>query len=96
MSLVIFGDGMHGKDAVRMRGHTTGATSILYKQLLKRQRTFLTAVVNIDEYRTSKVCNNCKSDDMQDAIGTGQEKFGPYNRDRRTEDGAASFSEQTA
>ncbi|KAI8982437.1 hypothetical protein BDF20DRAFT_912596 [Mycotypha africana] len=97
------------EDAVIMRGRTTGITSILYKELLKRQRTFLTAVVDIDEYRTSKICNNCKSDDMEDvrmqegsrlystkAIWTGQERFSHYNRDSRTEDGAVSSSQQTA
>ncbi|KAI8987753.1 hypothetical protein BDF20DRAFT_998322 [Mycotypha africana] len=66
MPLVICGDGMYGKDTVQMRGHITGVTGILYKELLRRQRTFLTAVVGIAEFRTSKICYNCKSDDMED------------------------------
>ncbi|KAI8990963.1 hypothetical protein BDF20DRAFT_831051 [Mycotypha africana] len=113
MPLVIFDNGMYGNDTVKMRGHITGVTGRLYKELLRRQRTFLTAVADIAEFRTSK------SDDMEDvkiqdgsrlfstkvrkayqvlwqrdvnasknittivkAIWTGQERPGPYKRDR--------------
>jgi hypothetical protein len=45
--ILVFGDGMKNKDTVAIKGHTSGATGVLYKELQKRSKTF--------EFRTSKV-----------------------------------------
>ncbi|KAI8982204.1 hypothetical protein BDF20DRAFT_865609 [Mycotypha africana] len=46
---------MKNKDCVSFKGHPAGVTGKLYRTLLKRQRCFLAAVVDINEFKTSKV-----------------------------------------
>lgn len=51
--LIIFGDGMHGKDDVHFKGHRRGITDKLYRQFKKREQ--LGELVDIHEFRTSVV-----------------------------------------
>ena len=53
--LVVFGDGMKQKDAVRMKKRLSGVTKILYKEIICRQKQNLAAIVDINEFRTSVV-----------------------------------------
>ncbi|RCH93528.1 hypothetical protein CU097_009585 [Rhizopus azygosporus] len=63
--LVVFGDGMKNKDTVAIRGHVSGVTGILQKELLQRSRQYKNVLVGINEFRTSKVCNNCKQKGLE-------------------------------
>jgi hypothetical protein len=53
--LIVFGDGMKNKDTVAIKGHTSGATGALQRELQLRSKTFESVVVDINEFRTSKV-----------------------------------------
>ncbi|KAI8973558.1 hypothetical protein BDF20DRAFT_989513 [Mycotypha africana] len=55
LPLIVFGDGMRNKDNVHFKGHSSGVTGNLYRTLLRRKRCFLAAVVDINEFKTSKV-----------------------------------------
>ncbi|KAI9254104.1 hypothetical protein EDC94DRAFT_618847 [Helicostylum pulchrum] len=61
--LVVFGDGMKQKDAVRMKKRLSGVTKILYKEIICRQKQNLAALVDINEFRTSVTCNMCKGEE---------------------------------
>ncbi|KAI9268591.1 hypothetical protein EDC94DRAFT_646196 [Helicostylum pulchrum] len=61
--LVVFGDGMKQKDAVRLKKRLSGATNILYKEIICRQKQNLAAIVDINEFRTSVTCNMCKGEE---------------------------------
>ncbi|KAI9480266.1 MAG: hypothetical protein EXX96DRAFT_617246 [Benjaminiella poitrasii] len=50
--LIVFGEGMNHKDNVKIKGYLPGVTELLYKKLMERQSCYLTALVDIDEYRT--------------------------------------------
>ncbi|RCH84655.1 hypothetical protein CU097_005445 [Rhizopus azygosporus] len=58
--LVVFGDGMKNKDTIAIRDHVSGVMGTLQKELLQRSRQFKDVLVGINEFRASKVCNNCK------------------------------------
>ncbi|KAG2235954.1 hypothetical protein INT48_004284, partial [Thamnidium elegans] len=60
--LVVFGDGMKRKNAVRIKKRLSGGTNILYKEVICRQKQNLAAIVDIDEFRTSVTCNMCKGE----------------------------------
>ncbi|KAI8970462.1 hypothetical protein BDF20DRAFT_891453 [Mycotypha africana] len=45
---------MRTKGNIRFKGYSSGVMGKLYRALLRRQRCFLTAVVDINEFRTSK------------------------------------------
>jgi hypothetical protein len=53
--LVVFGDGMKNKDTVKMKGHVSGTTGLLYQEIQRRQNQFLAALLDINEFRTSRV-----------------------------------------
>ncbi|KAI8970480.1 hypothetical protein BDF20DRAFT_916276 [Mycotypha africana] len=75
--LIVFGDGMRNKDNVHFKGHSSGVTGKLYRTLLRRQRYFLAAVVDINEFKTSKVCNNCNGVEMKEVrISDGSSVYG--------------------
>jgi len=46
---------MKNKDTVAIKGHTSGATGVLQRELQLRSKTFGSVVVDINEFRTSKV-----------------------------------------
>ncbi|OAD68377.1 hypothetical protein PHYBLDRAFT_150556 [Phycomyces blakesleeanus NRRL 1555(-)] len=58
--LVVFSDRMKNRGIVRIKDHVSGTTAMLEIELKIRSRTFQAAVVGIDEFRTSRVCNFCK------------------------------------
>jgi hypothetical protein len=53
--LIVLGDGMKNKDTVKLKGLTSGVTGILRRELQKRQAVYKNAIVDINEFRTSKV-----------------------------------------
>ncbi|KAL1930308.1 hypothetical protein VTP01DRAFT_1462 [Rhizomucor pusillus] len=58
MLLIVFGDGMFGKDRVKIKGHESGIVGILYRILKRREARGEAVIVTIDEYRTSQVRND--------------------------------------
>ncbi|KAI9483395.1 MAG: hypothetical protein EXX96DRAFT_616383 [Benjaminiella poitrasii] len=103
-----FGDGMHGKDGVVIKGYPRGITGLLYQKLLQRQKCYPVAVVDMNEFRTSKVCNNCKVDDMSEldvnavknmldiaaSIWNGCGRPEPFVRNHRSGNGVDSLQEE--
>lgn len=63
--LVVFGDGMFGKDNVKMKGHRSGVVGKLFKTLKKREAEGHLIVVTIDEFKTSKICSFYSLDNMK-------------------------------
>ena len=57
MPLIVFGDGMKNKEAVKFKGHMVGVTGVIYRQLQIRERRGELLLLDINEYNTSKVRN---------------------------------------
>jgi hypothetical protein len=59
--LVVFGNGMSGKGTVKMKGHRSGSSGVIWRALKRREATgdFLTVV--IDEFCTTQVCCSCQT-----------------------------------
>ncbi|KAG2202343.1 hypothetical protein INT46_004668 [Mucor plumbeus] len=70
VSLIVFGTGMVGKDSVKLRGLTHGVTGMFYRALKKREKKGKLLVVPIDEFKTSRICNICKTDTLYKASHT--------------------------
>ncbi|KAL7326540.1 hypothetical protein PS15p_208868 [Mucor circinelloides] len=75
MPLVIFGDGLKNKDHTKFRGLRHGVSNKIYKQLQARERIGELLLVDINEFKTSKICNNCLKEDLENLkIGHDNEK----------------------
>ncbi|KAI9364180.1 hypothetical protein BD770DRAFT_469365 [Pilaira anomala] len=61
MPIVILGDGMFNKDAVSFKRYQHGVTSIIYINFKRRERLGELCLLNTNEFRTSIVCNKCKT-----------------------------------
>ncbi|KAG2197190.1 hypothetical protein INT46_003352 [Mucor plumbeus] len=68
--LIVFGTGMVGKDLVKLRGLRHGVTGMFYRTLEKREKEGELLVVPIDEFKTSRICNICKTDTLYKASHT--------------------------
>lgn len=68
--LVVFGNGMFGKDLVKLRGNRCGVTGKLWMALKKQERECGHITVVIDEFNTSKTCNNCQMTTLKPAKHT--------------------------
>lgn len=68
--MIVFGDGMFGKDLVKLKGNRCGVTGKLWRALKKRERDGGLIAVTIDEYKTSKACNNCQEINLESASHT--------------------------
>lgn len=55
MPLIIFGDGLKNKSHVKISGLRHGVSGIIYKQLRLREKLGELLLLDIDEYKTSKV-----------------------------------------
>lgn len=55
---------MKGKDCVKLKGNRTGVTGILSCKLKEKEKSGDLIVVDIDEYKTSRICNNCGTDSL--------------------------------
>ncbi|GAA5815083.1 hypothetical protein MFLAVUS_008589 [Mucor flavus] len=64
ISLIIFGAGMFGKDAVKLKGHRCGVVGKVFGTLERREAEGRLIVTTIDEFKTSKTCNLCLSDGL--------------------------------
>ncbi|GAA5812184.1 hypothetical protein MFLAVUS_005634 [Mucor flavus] len=62
--LIVFGAGMFGKDAVKLKGHRCGVVGKLFRTLKRREAEGRLIVTTIDEFKTSKTCNLCLSDGL--------------------------------
>ncbi|CEG76410.1 hypothetical protein RMATCC62417_11309 [Rhizopus microsporus] len=60
MPLVIFGGGIKGSSHVKYRGRRVGVSDIIYKNLKRREKLGEVLVLDINEFRASSVCPNCK------------------------------------
>lgn len=63
--LIVFGDGMFGKDRVKLKGHRNGVVEKLYRTLKSKEAEGQLIVITIDEYKTSKTCSLCFHDDVR-------------------------------
>ncbi|CEP14216.1 hypothetical protein [Parasitella parasitica] len=57
--LVIFGDGVFGKDMAKLKNLRCGVVGKLYLTLKKREAAGELIVLTIDEFKTSKTCSSC-------------------------------------
>ncbi|KAI9268584.1 hypothetical protein EDC94DRAFT_514539, partial [Helicostylum pulchrum] len=57
MPLIVFGNGIFGKDLVKLKGLRCGIVEILWRCLKKREAAGDLLVVPIDEFKTSRICN---------------------------------------
>ncbi|KAL7318631.1 hypothetical protein PS15m_001849 [Mucor circinelloides] len=64
MPLVVFGDGLKNKDHIKFRGLRHGVSNKIYKQLQAREIIGELLLVDINEFKTSKICNNCLKEDL--------------------------------
>lgn len=55
MPLVVFGDGLKNKDHVKFKGLRHGISNKIYSQLKLRERIGELLLVDINEFKTSKV-----------------------------------------
>ena len=55
MPLILFGDGLNNKSHVKYKGLRTGVSNVVYKQLKVRERIGQLLLMDINEFRTSKV-----------------------------------------
>ncbi|KAI8880209.1 hypothetical protein K501DRAFT_286384 [Backusella circina FSU 941] len=55
MPLIIFGDGLKNKTQMKFKGLRHGVSERLYRQLKKRERLGELLLLDINEFRTSKV-----------------------------------------
>ncbi|KAI7899331.1 uncharacterized protein BX663DRAFT_489226 [Cokeromyces recurvatus] len=60
MSLVIFDDGLKRSSHLKYRGRRVGVSDVIYKNLKRRQNLKEALSLDINEFRTSSVCPNCK------------------------------------
>lgn len=55
MPLIIFGDGLKNKSQTKFKGLRSGVTDKLYRQLKRREKLGELLLVDINEFKTSKV-----------------------------------------
>jgi hypothetical protein len=58
--LIAFGDGMKNSDTNKIKDHVSGTTAILQRELKLRSKSFKSVIVDIGEFKTSKICSRCK------------------------------------
>ena len=63
--MVVFGDGAFGKDMVKLKKLRCGVVSKLFLALKRRQAAGELIVLTIDEFKTSKTCSLCFSNDLK-------------------------------
>ncbi|KAI8970490.1 hypothetical protein BDF20DRAFT_838838 [Mycotypha africana] len=63
--LVLFDDGLTNRAQVRFKGLQAGVSNKIYKHLKTKEEQGLVLVIDIDEFRTSKICNSCRSSDVR-------------------------------
>lgn len=59
--LIIFGDGMFGKDGVKIKGIRTGVVGKLWRCIKRREALGDLLAIPIDEYLTSQICSKCRT-----------------------------------
>ncbi|CEG80616.1 hypothetical protein RMATCC62417_14921 [Rhizopus microsporus] len=68
MPLVVFGDGLTNKSSVRFRGLRHGVSEKIYKHLKLKEKLGELCLLDIDKFRTSQVCNSCKTRNLKDVM----------------------------
>ncbi|KAI8977188.1 hypothetical protein BDF20DRAFT_941593, partial [Mycotypha africana] len=63
--LIVVGNGMIGKTAVPIKGHKTGVVGVLWRALKRREAAGDLLTITIDEYKTSRIFNNCCSNNLE-------------------------------
>ncbi|KAI9478257.1 MAG: hypothetical protein EXX96DRAFT_619190 [Benjaminiella poitrasii] len=61
MPLIIFGDGLKNRSQICFRGHRHGASESIDKHLKDQGKRKEVLLMDINEFRTSKVCHSCLS-----------------------------------
>jgi hypothetical protein len=64
--LVVFGNGMFGKNLVKLKGLRCGVAGVLWRCLKKREAAGDLIVLPVDEYKTSRICSRCETDSLGD------------------------------
>ncbi|CEG77523.1 hypothetical protein RMATCC62417_12259 [Rhizopus microsporus] len=65
MPLVVFGDGLTNKSSARFRDLRHGVPEKIYKHLRLKEKLGELYLLDIDEFRTSQVCNSCKTRNLR-------------------------------
>lgn len=65
MPLVIFGDGLKNKEHVKFRGLRPGVSGKIYRHLKHREGLGELFLLDINEFRTSKICNSCLTGNLE-------------------------------
>ncbi|KAF7720745.1 hypothetical protein EC973_006169 [Apophysomyces ossiformis] len=53
-----------------IRGKRTGVVSTIYRKLKEKEKRDLCAIIEIDEYKTSKICSNCDRESLTNVKGS--------------------------
>lgn len=78
MPLVLFGNGLKNKSHVKFKGLRHGASEKVYRQLRLREKLGELVLLDIDEYKTSKVKTRaCK---YHNTIFVSSSKMGPCSK----------------
>ncbi|KAI8977457.1 hypothetical protein BDF20DRAFT_836256 [Mycotypha africana] len=70
MLLTVFGSGLRGKEQLRFRGPQHGASNAIYIHLKVKEKQGYLCLLDIDKFRTVKVCNSCRQEDFGNLIAT--------------------------
>ncbi|ORE04692.1 hypothetical protein BCV72DRAFT_307085 [Rhizopus microsporus var. microsporus] len=65
MPLVVFGSGLKNKSHVKFKSLRHGVSERVYRQLKHREGLGELLLLDINEYKTSKTCNSCLNQDLQ-------------------------------
>ena len=78
--LFVVGNGMFNKDSVKLKGLRTGVTGILWRAIKRREKEGDLIALEIDEFKTSKICSRCYGDSLKKVEGVkGQSVLGCTN-----------------
>lgn len=68
---------MFGKDSVKFKGHKTGVAGVLWRAIKKREKKGDLIVIELDEFKTSRICSRGYSDSLTKVKGVkGQSVLG--------------------
>ncbi|KAI8967173.1 hypothetical protein BDF20DRAFT_803796, partial [Mycotypha africana] len=63
--LIVFGNGMFGKDNVVLKSHRCGTVGVLWRALKQREVAGDLLVLEIDEFKTSRIRSCCSNDTLE-------------------------------
>ncbi|KAG1639716.1 hypothetical protein G6F44_007556 [Rhizopus delemar] len=79
MPMIVFGNGLQNKSHVKYKGLRRGVTDKLYKQLKLREKSGELLLLDIDEFNTSKICNECFTKNLENLKCDGRKIHQVFN-----------------